>query len=84
MRCACSKCPCKLPLHRRGFFAFCPPLACKLFLFCTIGLHSCSYCPNDGAPMNDTATPGCSLLINGTYYDNISVRCVLRMQRQLA
>ncbi|GAB4823908.1 hypothetical protein N2152v2_010954 [Parachlorella kessleri] len=31
------------------------------------------YCPLDNAPVNQTATPGCSLLINNTLYDNFSI-----------
>lgn len=35
---------------------------------------ACRYCPLESAPLNKTATTGCSLLINDTFYDNFSVR----------
>lgn len=37
----------------------------------------CRYCPLANAPVNETATPGCSLFINDTFYDNVSVRYAL-------
>lgn len=42
-----------------------------------------SYCPSVNAPYQEAPTTGCSLLVNGTLYDNVQVRWG-RLPAQLA
>lgn len=43
-----------------------------MFWYCNL---YCRYCKDDRAPFNPAQSgPGCSMLFNGTFYDNISLR----------